>query len=226
MAFITEATHASATATLLTRIRMAALAGMVAPIAFAVGLALVTWAEYDFLRGLGFSLTDHGDSAWPSGLAQGPHGWAQIANYALFGVLLLGFLVGLRTEFVRRRSRRVATTLLVVLALGFVLAAFPEDGPPFGEPHTWAGYLHAFGFLGVVLGSMGGMLATAVALRGNERWRGYAALSLAAAAASFFFLFVLVFALEVATTLGIYGELAVLLAWVELMAIRLWRLSH
>jgi hypothetical protein len=55
--------------------------------------------------------------------------------------------------------------------------------------------------------------------------RGYPALSVAAALGSFVFLFVLVFALEVATTLGIYGELAVLLAWVELLAIRLWRLA-
>ncbi len=204
---------------------MAALAGIGAPIVFAVGLVLVTWAEYDFLRGLGFSVTDHGDSAWPSGLAQGPHGWAQIANYALFGMLLLAFVAGLRSDFLRRRSRRVAEALLVLLGFGFVLAAFPEDGPPFGEPQTWAGYLHSFGFLGVVLGSIGGMLATAVALRGNDRWRGYPALSLAAAVGSFVFLFVLVFALEVATTIGIYGFFLALLAWVELMAIRLWRLK-
>jgi Protein of unknown function (DUF998) len=222
---MTDAAHAPARTTPLSLVRIAALAGIVAPIVFAVGLVLVTWAEYDFLRGLGFSVTDHGDSAWPSGLAQGPHGWAQIANYALFGVLLLAFVAGLRTEFLRRRSRRVAETFLMVLGLGFVLAAFPEDGPPFGEPETWAGYLHGFGFLGVVLGSIGGMLATAVALRGNERWRGYPALSVGAAVGSFVFLFVLVFALEVATTLGIYGEFAVLLAWVELMAMRLKRLS-
>ena len=205
---------------------MAALAGIVAPIAVAFGLGLVTRAEYDFLRGLGFSVTDHGESAWPSGLAQGPHGWAQIANYALFGVLLLGFFAGLRSELLRRRSRRVAETLLVLLALGFVLAAFPEDGPPFGEPQTWAGYLHSFGFLGVVLGSIGGMLATGVAVRGNERWRGYPALSVAAALGSFIFLFVLVFALEVATTLGIFGFFGILLGWFELMAIRLWRLEN
>jgi Protein of unknown function (DUF998) len=162
VAFMTEAAHAAARTTPRSLVRLAALAGMVGPIAFAFGLACVTWTEYDFLRELGFSVTDHGDSAWPSGLAQGPHGWVQIANYALFGVLVLGFLAELRFEFLRRRSRRVATTLLAMLGLGFVLAAFPEDGPPFGEPQTWAGYLHSFGFLGVVLGSIGGMLATAV----------------------------------------------------------------
>jgi hypothetical protein len=222
---VTEGAHAPTRTTSLPFVRLAALVGIVAPVAFALGLVLATWANYDFMRELGFSVTDHGDSAWPSGLAQGPHGWAQIANYALFGALLLVFFAGLRSEFRRKRSRRVATALLAVLALGFVLAAFPEDGPPFGDPQTWAGYLHAFGFLGVVFGSMGGMLATAAALRGNERWRGYPALSIAAAAGSFVFLFVLVFALEVATTLGLYGELAVLLSWVELMAVRLWRVT-
>ncbi len=65
-----------------------------------------------------------------------------------------------------------------------------------------------------MLGSIGG--STVVALRGNARWRGYPALSVAAALGSFIFLFVLVFALEIATTLGIYGELAVLLVWVEI----------
>ncbi len=222
---MTEATHAPERTTPLTLVRMAALAGMGAPIVFAVGLVLVTWAEYDFLRGLGFSVTDHGDSAWPSGLAQGPHGWAQIANYAVTGLLLLVFVTALRTEFPRRRSRRIAGTLLTVLAAGFLLAAFPEDGPPFGDPRTWAGQLHALGFVVVVLTSFTAPLATAFALRGTERWRGYPALSALAAAAIFVFMFVLVFALELATTIGIYGFFLVLLAWVELMAIRLWRLK-
>jgi hypothetical protein len=203
-----------------------AAAGLIAPLLFALGLVLITWAEYDYLREIGFSVGHHHDSAWPSGLAQGPHGWAQIVNYALFGGLLLAFSTGLRREFRRRRPGRIATSLLTVLGLGFVLAAFPEDGPPFGEPQTWAGYVHSFGFLGVVIGSLGAPLACAFALRGAGRWRGYPTLSAAAAAACFVFLFVLVFALEVATTLGMYGFLAALLVWIELMARRLWRISH
>jgi hypothetical protein len=55
-------------------VRLAALVGIVAPVAFALGLVLATWVNYDFMRELGLSVTDRGNSAWPSGLAQGPHG--------------------------------------------------------------------------------------------------------------------------------------------------------
>ena len=53
-----------------------------------------------------------------------------------------------------------------------MLAAFPEDGPPFGEPITWAGHLHGAGFVCIVLFGMTGIVATAVALRRNVAWRG------------------------------------------------------
>lgn len=201
--------------------RAAALAGTAAPPVFAVGAALATWANLDFMRGLGWSLLDHGDSAWPSGLAQGPHGWIQVATFAATGLLLLVFVAGFRTALRGRRSGRTATALLVVLALGFLLAAFPEDGPPFGEPGTAIGTLHGLGFLALVLGSVAAPLATARALRGDERWQPVSALSVAAAIAAFVFMFVLVFALETATTLGVYGFLASILGWFALLAARL-----
>jgi hypothetical protein len=74
-----------------------------------------------------------------------------------------------------------------------MLAAFPEDGPPFGEPITWAGHLHGAGFVCIVLFGMTGIVATAVALRRNVAWRGYSAISVIAAVAAFFFQFVLAF---------------------------------
>jgi hypothetical protein len=147
--------------------RRAAQAGVAAPALFALGVVVITWAEWDYLRGLGFTLTDHGHSAWPSGLAQGPVGWAQIANYAVFGILLLVFFTGLRSQFLQRNSRRVASILLTGWAIGWMLAAFPEDGPPFGEPITSLGYLHGVGFVCVVLFGMTGMVTTGVALRRN-----------------------------------------------------------
>ena len=45
--------------------------------------------------------------------------------------------------------------------------------------------------------------------------------SFVAAAATFFFLIVLMFALEVATTLGVYGFFVTILAWVGFLAFRL-----
>lgn len=204
--------------------RVAGRAGMLAPVVFLTGVTLITWAEYEFMSGLGWTITDHGDSAWPSGLAQGPHGWAQIANFALTGILLLTFFIALRKEFRNKRSRRAASALLLLLGAGFVLAAFPEDGPPFGEPQTLFGILHGIGFIAIVLASFGAPLATAFALRGDERWRGYPFLSALAAVAIFVFMFLLVFLLEVATTIGIYGFFLCLFGWIELVAFRFWRL--
>lgn len=200
-------------------------AGLVAPVLFAVGLVVITWAEWDYMRGLGFSLTDHGESAWPSGLAQGPIGWTQNVNYAIFGLLVLVFFSGLTGEFTRRRSRRTARVLLTGFGIALVLLAFPEDGPPFENPTTWAGYLHAFGFIGIVLFSFSAMIATAIALRGNAAWRGYSAWSFAAAGAIFVFLPVFMFALETATTVGVYGFFGVTMIWVGALARRLSNLD-
>ena len=85
------------------------------------------------------------------------------------------------------------------------------------------GYLHGVGFDCIVLFGTTGMVATAAALRRNMAWHGYSAVPAIAAVATFF-LFVLLFALEAATTLGVYGYFAVL--WVEAMAPRLRHLTQ
>jgi hypothetical protein len=42
--------------------------------------------------------------------------------------------------------RCLAPVPFAMFAIGWMLAAFPEDGPPFGEPITWAGQLQGVGF--------------------------------------------------------------------------------
>lgn len=200
-------------------------AGITAPIVLVLGLVLITWLEWDFLRSLGFTLTDHGQSNWPSSLAQGRIGWAQDANYAIFGLLVLVFFSALKGEFERQRSRRIASVLLTGFGITWLLVAFPEDGPPFGEPSTWPGYVHGLGLLGLVLFGFSSMIATGVALRRNDQWRGYGAISFTAAIGVFFFLVVLVLGLEVQTTLGIYGFFGVMVVWVEVMALRMSAVS-
>ena len=87
-------------------------------------------------------------------------GRARLYEPALvLGLLLLAFVTGApgsvpkppvppaRRNASQRPRRRIA------------LAAFPDDGPPFGEARTWAGYLHALGFVAVVLTSFAGPLA-------------------------------------------------------------------
>jgi hypothetical protein len=196
-------------------------AGLVAPPLFATGLVALTLLQWDYLRDLGFRWSDHGDSAWPSGLAQGPIGFGQVLNFLVFGILLLLFSSGLSRELRSGGRGRVASGLLLAFGASWLLVAFPEDGPPFGEPSTWSGYLHGLGFLGVVVTSVAAMTATGLALRRRDEWRGFTAACMLAAVGAFFFLFVLVFALERATTVGMYGFFAVILVWVEALALRL-----
>jgi hypothetical protein len=196
-------------------------AGLVAPPLFATGLVGLSLLQWHYLRDLGFSWSDHGDSAWPSGLAQGPVGFAQVVNFLVFGILLLWFFSGLRREIRSGDRGRITSELLIAFGASWLLVAFPEDGPPFGEPSTWSGYLHGLGFLGVIVSSVAAMTATGLALRHRDEWRGFTTGSLLAAAGVFFFLFVLVFALELATTVGIYGFFTVVLVWVEALALRL-----
>jgi len=198
-----------------------ARAGLVAPPLFAMGLVALTLLQWDYLRDLGFSWTNHGDSAWPSGRARGPVGFGQVVNFLVFGILLLLFFSGLGREVRSGDRGRIASMLLIAFGASWLLVAFPEDGPPFGEPSTWSGYLHGLGFLGVVVSSVAAMTATGRALRHRDEWRGFTTGSLLAAVGVFFFLFVLVFALELATTVGIYGFFTVVLVWVEALALRL-----
>jgi hypothetical protein len=201
-------------------------AGLIAPPLFAIGLVALTLLQWDYLRDLGFRWTDHADSAWPSGLAQGPVGFGQVVNFGLFGILLLLFFRGLGRELHFGDRGRIASVLLIAFGASWLLVAFPEDGPPFGEPSTWSGYIHGLGFLGVIMTGVAAMIATGMAFRYRSEWRGYTTGSLLAAAGVFFFLFVLVFALELATTVGIYGFLAVVLVWVEALALRLHSLTR
>ena len=57
---------------------MAALAGMVGPALFATVLLALSALEYDFMLGIGWRPAEDPAGAWPSGLALGPYGLAQV----------------------------------------------------------------------------------------------------------------------------------------------------
>lgn len=104
------------------RTHYAALAGIVGPVLFSAG----------FLAQQAFRGTAFDPIAKPvSALEAGPHGWIQQANFVVFGLLLLGFTVGLHRGIDRSRWGVVGPVLLGVAAAGlFVAAAIPlrEDG--------------------------------------------------------------------------------------------------
>ncbi len=65
-----------------------ALAGMIGPAMFALIIVVLTLVQYDFMVQLGRHPIRRSDVPWPSGLALGPLGGLQVANFVLFGFML------------------------------------------------------------------------------------------------------------------------------------------
>jgi hypothetical protein len=136
-----------------------------------------------------------------SGLALGPGGWQQTANFSVAGVLYLGFATGLalirQDEKLNRRdaadpvaTSRVGPLLLGASALGLLgSAAFvtdPVSGYPPGTPDavlepTTIGILHDLSAVPIFLGLPAAQLTYAAAFRRAGK-PGWAAFSVASAA--------------------------------------------
>jgi hypothetical protein len=151
--------------------RTAGLAGLViAPLWIGI-TALVTWFEWDFLESIGWSATSSNEVPYPSAILRGDVGFLQSVNFVVTGVLVAVFAVGLRREFRHRVSGWFATVAFALCSVGVIMNASPTDLP--GESSTWPGYVHDFGFLGVLLGVLVAYPASALALRGNDSWHGW-----------------------------------------------------
>jgi hypothetical protein len=61
----------------------AAVAGTIGPVLFATVIFALSVLEYDFMLGIGWRPVADPAGAWPSGLALGPYGLAQVANFGL-----------------------------------------------------------------------------------------------------------------------------------------------
>jgi hypothetical protein len=102
----------------------ATLAGMIGPATFALVVVVLTLVQYDFMVGLGWHPVRSSDVPWPSGLALGPLGWLQDANFLLFGLTLIAFAVGLHRGVARGgRGSSVGPALLVLAGEGSVRGA-------------------------------------------------------------------------------------------------------
>lgn len=197
----------------------AVTAGVLAGPLFLGVVALLTWLEWDFLHGLGWTLLDSGDVPYPSGTALGPYGFVQVANFFVTGVLLLVFVTGLRHRLPDRRSSRVAVVLLAGLGLGFLASAAPVDREFGGAPSTWHGWVHGIAFVLIVLMAVLAPLTTALALRRQPEWRPLGLVSLVVGVACA----VLV---PIASDIAFYAFIVVVFAWVAGLALGLRRLER
>jgi hypothetical membrane protein len=114
--------------------KIAALAGMIAPVLFVAVFTIEGW-----LRPAYSPLT-----MYVSELSLGPHGWVQITNFILTGFLLLLFAIGVRAEFKEDAASRLGPMLLIVSALSLLLSGpFVMDPSYIPRDHwTWHGTLH------------------------------------------------------------------------------------
>jgi hypothetical protein len=102
--------------------------------------------------------TRPGYSAWRnfvSQLATGDGGWVQVANFLAYGLLVLGFAVGLRRALGSGRASVAAPILVGLYGLGLIVAGLFVTDPALGYPpgaadvHTTHGMIHGLAGLAV-----------------------------------------------------------------------------
>ncbi len=207
--------------------RLAAWAGIVGPILFVAGFTLEGWLRpgYDPL------------SRFVSELSLGPRGGVQIANFTLFGPLLLIFARGVAAEFRGARGSRAGGVLLTLVAIGY-LASGPLVMDPPGTPQGQAS-LH--GTLHGLLGGIVFLLMPACcfvflrSFRLSAAWRPFWGWTLAFGVIIGIAVVMLTVASKVPAVQGAFqrwlgliqrGAIVPFMAWVCLFGVRLLRKSR
>lgn len=193
--------------------RLGAAAGMIGPVMFLGILAIL-------------DILDHRVDV--SGHELGRYGIVQHLNFLLFGLLLFGFAAALRSHVRRGKLAWAGTILLGVLSFGLALGTFTLD-PGSGPPSTWHGTLHFVGFLLISLTPIPACLVFAALFRRDPRWRWYSwycvAVGIALIAVTFAPPTSSGDAYAIWTGPASMLDLVLALAWLELVAIRLWQLT-
>jgi hypothetical protein len=147
--------------------RTGAIAGLVAGPFFLISVGLNSWASIDYLHRLGWEFVGGEQVPWPSSLARGPYGWAQIATFVVTGLLIVILAVAVRDELPHRRASGFAVALLALLGVALILAGFRVDVPMLsgGNPDTWHGWIHAIAFLLIIATGVLAPLTMALAVR-------------------------------------------------------------
>ena len=199
-------------------IRVGAFAGMVGPILFGVVLMVLTAVQYDFMIEIGWRPLEDPASAWPSGLALGPYGCTQVLNFVVSGLLLMQLAVGLHCTATSGHGSRIGPTLLFVAGAAMALMGFNTDPILREGPRTLHGLVHDLAFALFVLSLLSSLFFLWRRLRRDATWRGHARYTLATGAIA-----TLLISLP---GVAYYLFIAVVLAWMEVTAIRLLRYSR
>jgi Protein of unknown function (DUF998) len=188
---------------------------MAGPVLFALVVVALTIAQYDFMLGIGWRPLEDPAGAWPSGLALGPYGWAQSLNFVVSGLLLVVFAAGLHRGMAS--GSKTGPLLLAISGVAMALLAFDTDPITRTAPRTLHGWIHdlAFVLFAVSLASSFFLL-----WRGMEQdtlWKSYGRYTLSSG--------LLATPLLLLPGPTYYLSLALILAWLEVLAIRLWNVG-
>ena len=186
-------------------------------------MTLLTVVEYDFLTSLGWDPVRRTEIGWPSILALAETGWLLTAALVSCGLLGVGLAVGLYRSTTGAAAARIAALLVGMLAVAVGLEAFTTDPPAPPGGATWHGDIHDLAYPLVVVLAVVAPVAVGRALRTEPSWRGYGSYSLVTAA-----ILVATLALQAQERFGQlleYVFFALLLLWLEVIALRLWFVS-
>jgi uncharacterized protein DUF998 len=196
-------------------VRAAAVAGMVGPVLFASVLLALTVIEYDFMRGIGWRPLADPAGAWPSGLALGPHGWAQISNFVLSGFLLMVFSVGLHLGAPDGRCSWVGPAFLFTAGAAMALMGFETDPIQSTAPRTLHNLIHDLAFALFVLALLPAFFFLWRRFGKDAIWRGHARHTLITGVLATLLLFL--------PGVAYYLFIAVVLVWISTTGVKLWR---
>lgn len=195
--------------------KTAAIAGMIGPALFGAMLVILTWAEYDFMRSLRWHPLYAPTVDWPSGLALGPYGGWMIATFILGGLLLMLFAVSLWQRF----PDSAGPKFLFVAGLGLMLLSSLTDPTFRSDPTvTWHGVLHDSAYVLLGLGLLPGLFLMARTFARQPGWQTQSRLT--------WLVLVLTVPTFIIKGIAFYVFLLSVLAWYQLIALRIWRLNQ
>ena len=193
----------------------AAVAGTIGPVLFGSILLALSVLEYDFMLGIGWRPVANPAGAWPSGLALGPYGLAQVANFVVSGLLLAFFSLGLHLGARDGHGSPLGPAFLFVAGTAMTLMGFETDPTRRIGPRSLHGLIHDAAFVIFVLAFLVALFSLWQRFEADPRWRGHARYTLVTG--------IIAVLLLLLPGVAYYLFIVTLLAWIEVSAIRLWR---
>jgi hypothetical protein len=198
-------------------ITAAAIAGMIGPVLFGTILLGLSVLEYDFMLGIGWRPVADPAGAWPSGLALGPYGPAQVSNFVVSGLLLAFFSLGLHLGARDGHGSPLGPALLFVAGTALTLMSFETDPIRRIGPRSLHGLIHDAAYVIFVLAFLAALFSLWRRFEADPRWRAHARYTLATGTVAVLLLLL--------PGVAYYLFIVTLLIWIEVSAILLWR-SH